>query len=41
MESTYQGIYSYKDAHGQIEAVQVEDRIGKGSSLPIEEYIRR
>lgn len=41
MESTYQGIYTYKDAHGRIEAVQVEDSIGKGSTLPIDEYIRR
>lgn len=40
MTSTYQGIYTYKNAQGKIEAVQVEDSIGKGSTLPIDEYIR-
>ncbi|MDQ9170275.1 hypothetical protein Q8A64_07590 [Oxalobacteraceae bacterium R-40] len=41
MATTYQGIYTYKDAHGKIEAVQIEDSFGKGSTLPIEEYIRQ
>lgn len=40
MTSTYQGIYTYRDAQGNIEAVQVEDSIGKGSTMPIEEYTR-
>jgi hypothetical protein len=41
MASTYQGIYTLKDVHGKIEAVQIEDSFGKGSTLPIEEYIRQ
>jgi hypothetical protein len=41
LESTSQGIYTYRNAHDRIEAVQVEDSIGKGSTLPIDEYIRR
>ncbi len=41
MASIYQGIYTYKNAQGKIEAVQVEDSIGKGSTLPINEYIQR
>jgi hypothetical protein len=41
MESTYQGIYTYKNAQGKIEAVQVEDSIGKASTIPINEYIQR
>lgn len=40
MASTYQGIFTYRDAHGKIEAVQIEDSIGKGSTIPIDEYIR-
>jgi hypothetical protein len=41
MASTYQGIYTYKNAQGKIEAVQVEDSIGKGFTIPIEEYIHQ
>ena len=40
MSSTYQGIYTYKDEHGNIEAVQVEDSIGKGFYFPVDEYRR-
>lgn len=40
MASTYQGIYTYRNSQGKIEAVQVEDSIGKGSTLPVDEYIR-
>ncbi len=41
MASTYQGIYTYKNSQGKIEAVQIEDSIGKASTIPLEEYIRR
>ena len=40
MSTAYQGIYTYKDAHGNIEAVQVEDSIGKGFYFPVDEYLR-